>query len=251
MNPKRIYGLIGRNISHSFSQIYFIEKFERLNLKDYYYELFHLAELKEIKNLLKNKPEICGLNVTIPYKKEIIPYLVEIDETAGSIGAVNTIKIIHDNNNFILKGYNTDAPAFRKSLTQRLRPHQTRALVLGSGGASLAVQYVLRQLGLHFTIVSRSPHKENETGYQQLTKAMMQEYPLIINCTPAGMFPESHEKPLIPYAGLGHGHLLYDLVYNPSETEFLKMGSKMGAETCNGMEMLHLQADLAWEIWNR
>ncbi len=249
MPPKRIYGLIGRNISHSFSKIYFTRKFQSLSLEHFSYELFHLSEVNELSNLLSNTPEICGLNVTIPYKETIIPFLHEIDDTAGTIGAVNTIQIFIHHNNSVLRGYNTDAPAFKQSLTQKLQSHHTNALVLGTGGASRAVQYVLKQLGIQFTLLSRTPKEKNETGYSRLTVAKVKEAPLIINCTPVGMFPQCSEKPLIPYQGIGPGHLLYDLVYNPSETEFLKMGKKMGAETCNGLEMLHLQAELAWDIW--
>lgn len=239
------YGIIGNPLAHSFSPAYFAEKFRKLGIEASY-ERFELNAITEFPNLLKTHPQLRGLNVTIPYKQSIIPYLDSLSEAAQQIGAVNCIGIESNR----LKGYNTDVIGFEQSLTPLLRPCHTKALVLGTGGSSMAVIYVLKRLGIEYLSVSRQP-KINERGYADLTRDVLQDYLLIVNTTPLGMSPENDTCPDIPYEALGSKHLLYDLVYNPQETKFLALGKAQGAATKNGLEMLHLQAEASWEIWNQ
>lgn len=241
---RRRFGLVGRNISYSFSKGYFTEKFKKLGLSDHTYENFDLAEISQFKNVI-SQPEIKGLNVTIPYKQEIIPFLDDLDVNAKTIGAVNTIKFTKKG----LKGYNTDAHGFKKSLQPLLLPHHKKALILGTGGASKAIVFVLQQLGMEYQYVSRNP-KKNQLGYTELVKSHFEAFQLIINCSPVGTYPEVEEKPQIPYDHLTESHLLFDLIYNPLETAFLKEGRKRGTITQNGLPMLEFQAEKAWEIWN-
>jgi shikimate dehydrogenase len=241
-----LLGLIGYPLSHSFSKDYFTEKFKRLGLRDWSYELFPLSDLKELPSIIEREKDLIGFNVTIPYKTAIIDYLDELSPEAEETGAVNTVKIQRGEKIF-LKGYNTDISGFEKSLKPLLLPQDLNALILGSGGASKAVQFVLRKLGIEFKIVSRNP-EPGEIGYGELL-TWSQLPSIIVNTTPLGMKPDIESYPNIPYSLLNNTHLLYDLVYNPEETVFLQKGRERGCRIKNGLEMLHLQADKAWEIW--
>ncbi|MEC8833041.1 MAG: shikimate dehydrogenase [Bacteroidota bacterium] len=239
------YGLLGRNISYSFSQGYFTQKFKDLGLTDHSYENFDIQHISEFKNVLVQK-NLKGLNVTIPYKQDVIPYLDELDSKAAKIGAVNTIQFSEKG----LKGFNTDAYGFKKSLEPFLQAHHTHALILGTGGASKAVRFVLDELGIANTYVSRTK-KEGQLTYEELDKTLMEQNTLIVNCTPLGTYPNIENKPELPYQFIGNGHLLYDLIYNPEKTSFLSIGEANGAAICNGLKMLEQQAEKAWEIWNQ
>lgn len=242
----RLYGLIGYPLSHSFSKKYFTEKFEREGLKDYQYELFPVSSIEELPQLLEKHPELCGLNVTIPYKEQVLSYLHSENELVKAIRACNCIDI----RNGRLKGYNTDVIGFERSLLEQWQPHHKRALILGTGGVSKAVQYIMQKMGLAYRYVSRKPGVHNYS-YEQLTPAIMQEYTLIVNTTPLGMYPNVTEAPPIPYEALTPRHYLFDMVYNPDKTLFLKMGEEKGAAIKNGADMLKIQADESWEIWNK
>ncbi|WP_207429330.1 shikimate dehydrogenase [Pedobacter sp. SYSU D00535] len=254
------FGLIGFPLGHSFSKKYFTEKFEREGLKDHSYELYPIEHLSAFEDLINSEPELCGLNVTIPHKIGVMFYLDKIDPAAKAIDAVNCIKIIkqHPVESFFtgelssmkvrLEGYNTDAHGFENSLKPLLKRHHTKALVLGSGGGARAVTYVLSKLDIDYKVVSRKKARK-QIRYEDLTKSIMEEYLLIINTTPLGMAPNVETYPAIPYEHLNSKHLLFDLVYNPAETEFLRRGKEQGATVKNGEEMLHLQAEKAWEIW--
>ncbi|MFN3136752.1 MAG: shikimate dehydrogenase family protein [Allomuricauda sp.] len=239
------YGLLGRNISYSFSQGYFTQKFKDLGLQDHSYENFDIQQIDDIKKVLAQK-NVKGLNVTIPYKQEVLPYLDELDPKAAQIGAVNTIQFTGKG----LKGFNTDAFGFRTSLEPFLKAHHTKALILGTGGASKAVRFVLNELGIESTYVSRS-NKEGQYTYDDLNGDIIRENTLIINCTPLGTYPKTEDKPDIPYEFIGTDHLLYDLIYNPEKTSFLAAGEARGAQISNGLNMLEQQAEKAWEIWNQ
>ena len=241
----RQFGLIGKSLSHSFSKIYFEEKFRREHISDATYSLFELAHITEITDFIRQHPDLVGFNVTIPYKQQIIPFLDELSEEAHTVGAVNTVVIQHIDNQIKGKGYNTDIIGFRNSLQGINIPDS--ALILGSGGAAAAVKYVLEQLGCACTVVSRNP--ERGLPYSALTSEIIRQHKLIVNCTPVGTFPDIHEKPDIPYEGISGEHFLYDLVYNPSETAFLKEGILHGAKTQNGLAMLHAQAEAAWSFF--
>ncbi len=240
----RRFGLIGYPLIHSFSQKYFTEKFSRESIKDAVYENFELEDIQTLPELISENPGLRGLNVTIPHKQTVIKMLDEVDEEPAAIGAVNTIKISSGK----LKGYNTDHVAFIRSLIPLLKPHHRKALVLGTGGSSLAVKYVLEKLGIEFLSVSRKP-SEMQIGYAKVNQEIIQEHLLIVNATPVGMFPDTTMAPGIPYECLSSRHLLYDLIYNPEETLFLKRGKDKGAVVKNGYEMLILQAEEAWKIW--
>ncbi len=239
-----VYGLIGYPLSHSFSPGYFKEKFAKAEI-DAVYRLFPLANIKELPKLLAEHSSLSGLNVTIPYKEQVIPFLDDIDEAAKTIGAVNCIKI----NSNKLKGYNTDIIGFKKSLAPLLQQQHTKALILGTGGAAKAVAYVLDKFNIDYKLVSSSG-KTDTIAYEDISTATVQEHTLIINTTPLGMHPNTDACPDIPYSALGEAHLLYDLIYNPEETTFLKRGKAQGANTKNGYEMLVLQAEASWDIWN-
>lgn len=243
----RKYGLIGFPLVHSFSKKYFTEKFEKENI-DAEYELYELDDIAKFNDLI-TKNELNGLNVTIPYKEAVIPYMDELDETAAKIGAVNVIQFKRDNENLVLKGYNSDAIGFETSIKPFLLPHHTKALILGTGGASKAIVYVLDKLGIETTFVSRSKRQGCFT-YSQLNKDITEEYKLIINASPVGTFPHADECPEISYQFITTEHLLFDVVYNPSETLFLKKGKAQGANILNGEGMLIGQAVAAWHIWN-
>ncbi len=238
------FGLIGRNISYSFSRGYFAKKFRTLGLDDHSYENFDLPEIGDFESLVGSDKNIKGLNVTIPYKEDILPFLTEIDAQAKQIGAVNTIKI----NGGGLKGFNTDAHGFQKSLEPFLKKNHRSALILGTGGASKAVAYVFDELGIAYKRVSRKP-KADQLKYHDLTEKIMGEHLILVNCTPLGTHPNVLEKPGIPYHFITTDHLLFDLIYNPEKTAFMKEGEARGAAICNGYRMLELQAEKAWEIW--
>jgi shikimate dehydrogenase len=240
------YALLGRKLGHSFSRAWFSSLFERLGLNDHEYINIETEELVALRRQV-NEEGLSGFNVTIPYKSEIIPLLDDIDPAAEKIGAVNTVAVLSGGR---WKGYNTDAPAFRETLTPRLKPWHTAALVLGSGGASKAVTYVLNELGLEYRIVSRQPAKAEVLSYAQLTMLDVRNAGVIINASPVGTFPHVDEQPDIPYEGVDKYHLLYDLVYNPPVTRFMKSGMLYGADVMNGYAMLVRQAELAWTIWN-
>ena len=238
------YGLIGKSLSHSFSKNYFEQKFEKEGITDANYSLFELAKIKDFQGLIENE-NLSGLNVTIPYKEAIIPYLSELDEEANAIGAVNTIQFTKSG----LKGYNTDIIGFRNSIKPFLENIHTRALILGTGGASKAVAYALEQLGIKILYVSRTPKGENQINYEDVNHYVMKHHLLIINTTPIGTFPNIGEAPEIPYEYLTDQHFLYDLVYNPAETQFLKHAKTAGAIAVNGDQMLKIQAEEAWKVW--
>ncbi|GAA4433823.1 shikimate dehydrogenase [Pontibacter saemangeumensis] len=242
----RKFGLIGKKLGHSFSKKYFTEKFEREGIQDASYELYELPDARELTALLQREPELAGLNVTVPYKQDVLPLLDELDTAAAKIGAVNTIRISEGRT----KGFNTDYIGFKESL-EAFYPRQERgqALVLGTGGAAKAVWAALNALNIPYRAVSRTPGS-NELSYEQLTPALLQGYNLVVNTTPIGMHPHTAAAPPLPYGALSAAHYLYDLVYNPEETQFLKNGAAAGAKTCNGLGMLYRQADAAWEIWN-
>ncbi len=240
------YGLIGRKLSHSFSKRYFTEKFTRESIQSAY-ELFEMDDAGELKNLLRNNPQLKGLNVTIPFKEDVMLYLHELSEEAEEIGAVNTIKVMDDQH---LKGFNTDAYGFEESLREFLEGQSIdRALVLGTGGASKAVMYVLEEWEIDYRLVSRKPVDDNHISYTDVYDLDLTLIPLIINTTPLGMYPKVHQFPDIPYEDLGPDHYVYDLVYNPEKTQFMERAADKGAKTCNGLRMLELQAERAWEIW--
>ena len=244
MEQRTLYGLVGHPLGHSFSKTYFSEKFDREGI-DACYENFDLDDLEALRALLRQHPDLCGFNVTIPYKEAILPYLDLLDPVAAEVGAVNTVKVMPNGQ---LKGYNTDVIGIEKTLL-RLAGHMPSALILGTGGASKAVQYVLKKMDLPYHLVSRSSERGTFT-YETLTPGIIQDHLLTINATPVGMAPFVDEAPAIPYEALTPEHVLFDLIYNPEETLFLKHGRENGAQTVNGLEMLHAQADAAWNIWN-
>lgn len=235
------FGLIGHPLGHSFSQAYFTEKFAREKI-DACYENFDLEDLSGIRHFLNQHPDLKGFNATIPYKEAIFPYLDEIDETAKEIEAVNTVKVLPNGR---LKGYNTDVIGIEATLTLSVRGP---ALILGTGGASKAVQYVLKKHDLPYHLVSRNPEKGHFT-YETLTPENLQSHLLIINTTPVGMAPNIDEAPVLPYEALTSEHVLFDLIYNPEETLFLKRGKERNAQTINGLSMLYAQAEASWKIW--
>lgn len=239
------FGLIGKDIDYSFSRGYFSQKFEAQNLP-FSYENFHLDTISEFPDILKNHPDIIGLNVTIPYKEQIIPYLDSLNKKAKKIGAVNTIQI---NSKGKLKGYNTDCYGFKNSIKPHLKKYHTKALILGTGGASKAIDYTLKKLKIHADYVSRTKKDKAKYTYDTLTSEIIANHKIIINCTPVGTFPNVNDTPNIPYHGISNEHLLYDLIYNPVETKFLFEGKQRGATICNGLPMLKLQAEKAWKIW--
>lgn len=245
----RTFGLVGFPLSHSFSKRYFSDKFEKEQITGCKYELYPIEETSDMMDLIRVKPSLCGLNVTIPHKVGVIPYLNELDAAAKEIGAVNCISIDQSGAEIILKGYNTDAFGFAKSLTPLLEKHHEKALILGDGGAAKAVKYVLKQLQIPFLSVVRNP-QSNAILYSEVNAQILEEYKILINTTPLGMLPNIASCPLIPYQHLGIKHLVYDLVYNPEETLFLANAKQQGAKIKNGMEMLVLQAERSWEIWN-
>lgn len=245
----RTFGLVGRSLAHSFSQTYFTQKFYQLGLDEYRYELFELAAASELPRLLAQHPDLSGLNVTIPYKEQIWPYLDEVASSAARVGAVNVIEIRPDGR---LIGHNTDYVGFRESLRTfyPVPAAGARALVLGTGGAAKAVAVALRELDIAYWLVSRDMMGQHLT-YADLTPEVLAAHPLIINTTPLGTYPDVDACAPLPYAALTPQHYLYDLVYNPRETLFLQKGREAGANTKNGFDMLERQAEAAWAIWNK
>ena len=247
MEPSKLFGLLGKNISYSFSKKHFTEKFFKENLNECYYENFDMNSIDEFPRLLQNNPKIKGLNVTIPYKESIIPYLQKLSKKAKKIGAVNVIRFT---SNGKLKGYNSDYYGFKKSIEPLLKSHHKKALILGTGGASKAIKYALKELEIPFTVVSRTSN-EKVISYDQLNANTIDSHQILINCTPLGTSPNTEGFPPIPYTYITSKHLAYDLIYNPEETVFLAKAKAQGAITKNGYEMLLLQAEKAWEIWNK
>lgn len=244
------YGLLGYPLGHSFSKNYFNQKFEAEKI-DAEYLNFEIPDIKEIKSVIKENPELNGLNVTIPYKQQVIPYLDDLDDDARLIGAVNVIKFSKGLFGKVkLKGYNSDIIGFKQSIEPLLKDHHRKALILGTGGASKAVFHGLKQLGIAATFVSRQC-KEFCITYEEITEKIMEQYHVIVNTTPLGMYPNVNACPNIPYELLTSDHLLYDLLYNPDETLFMQKGKERGAVVKNGLEMLLLQAFAAWEIWQK
>lgn len=240
-----VYGLIGYPLGHSFSMRYFADKFKAEGIEACCYLNFPMESIEQLSALLEQQKELKGFNVTIPYKQAVFAYLNELSDEARAIGAVNCVKIKPEG----LKGFNTDAYGFSRSLLDLIGEERPAALVLGTGGASKAVTYVLNQLGIDYCLVSRHSDRERLT-YAKLTSDIIRQHRLIINATPLGTFPKIEECPDIPYDALSPDHFLFDLVYNPSVTEYLKRGSAQGARIRNGYDMLIGQAEKAWEIWN-
>ena len=242
---KSRFGLVGKNISYSFSKGYFTQKFKELELDHHSYENFDLVAIEDFQELIQLNKNLKGLNVTIPYKEVVIPYLDKLNPKAEKIGAVNTIKFTKKG----LKGFNTDIYGFKKSIKPFLKKRHKTALILGTGGASKAVAFVFSELGIKYKYVSRNP-KKKQLGYTDLNDEVLKKYTVLINCTPQGTFPNIEDKPAIPYQFITKKHLLFDLIYNPEKTAFLQEGEKQGAAICNGLRMLELQAEKAWAIWN-
>jgi len=244
----KTYGLIGFPLSHSFSQKYFVEKFKQEGISDCEFKNFPNKNINDFSALIKSNPTLCGLSVTIPHKQSVIKFLDEIDASAKEIGAVNCIKRWQmADGRWQMVGYNTDIFGFEQSLKPLLKSHHEGALILGTGGASKAVSYILDKSKIKFRYISRT---SKYLSYIDINERIIQENLLIINTTPLGMFPNINDCPNIPYQFITSKHLLYDLTYNPEESLFLKKGKEKGAQIKNGLEMLHLQAEKAWEIWN-
>jgi len=244
---KRRFGLLGRNISYSFSKGYFTEKFNDEVFTGNSYENFDISDINDFTELVANNPELKGLNVTIPYKEQVIPFLDKLSKKASLIGAVNTIKFTKKGK---LKGYNTDYYGFKKSLEPLLQPHHKKALILGTGGASKGVAFALNELNIPYTFVSREA-KENIIDYDLINATTFDNFQIIINCTPVGTSPNITACPNLPYEFFTEKHIAYDLIYNPEETQFLKNAKQHGAVIKNGYDMLIFQAEKAWKIWNK
>ena len=243
------FGIIGYPLGHSFSPGYFNEKFQHEGI-DAIYEKYELPVITDLQAIIDYTQDLCGFNVTIPYKEKVMSYLDVISPEARAIGAVNVVKVTNKDGKKHLEGYNSDLIGFTRSIQPLLEAHHKKALVLGTGGASKAVMYGLHKLGIETMLVSRY-QKNNTIQYEQIDEEVMKEYTVIVNCTPCGMAPHFDECPAIPYCHITPKHLLFDLIYNPDETLFLKNGREQGAVTKNGLEMLLLQAEGAWEIWNK
>ncbi|HMU46411.1 MAG TPA: shikimate dehydrogenase [Chitinophagaceae bacterium] len=243
----RLFGLIGYPLSHSFSKQYFDEKFKKENLTDCQFENFPISSIDKLKHVLDSyRQDLKGLAVTIPYKRSVLDFLNNTENIPRGLNACNCIKILKGK----LIGYNTDVAGFEKSIRPLLKPLQRKALVLGNGGAAEAVVFALQKLDIDFKIVSRKIHNGSHLTYSDLTKEIISEYTIIINTTPLGMYPDAENCPLIPYEFISENHLLYDLIYNPEKTLFLKKGEEKGAVIKNGLEMLITQAEENWMIWN-
>lgn len=269
----KVFGLIGYPLTHSFSKKYFTEKFEKLGLTSYSYELFPIQSIADLPKLIADNPNLVGLNVTIPYKESVLPFLSELDETAKVVGAVNTI-LIPPTQTLPLKGeglnsppnvggvprsgegvqligYNTDVIGFSQSLKPLLHPHHERALILGTGGAAKAVAHVLKGLGIQYYFVSREKKNlANCLTYSELNEGVFNACKLIVNTTPVGMYPNIEEAPALPYKFFTPQHLAYDLIYNPTDTKFMQLAAQQGAHAVNGLNMLYSQAEAAWKVWN-
>ncbi len=241
----RRFGLIGKTLKHSFSKDFFAKKFTDSHISNCVYDAFELPSIAELPALISTHAGLEGLNVTIPYKEQVIPFLSRKNKIVAEIGACNCIKIVDGQ----LHGYNTDVVGFKNSLEPQLKPQHQKALVLGTGGAAKAVHYALKELGIAYLSVSRRK-EAGGLGYEDLNDKILEQYLLIINTTPLGMFPNTNEAPAIPYEWITPQHFLFDLIYNPAKTRFLELGEKKGAQIANGYEMLVLQAEESWRIWN-
>ncbi len=242
------YGLIGYPLGHSFSISYFNQKFADENI-DAAYENFEIASIDSFLEIVESNPNLKGLNVTIPYKEKVIPYLDSISPEARAIGAVNVIRVVHDGNGVTLKGYNSDVIGFTQSIEPLIESYHKKALILGTGGSSKAIDFGLRSLGLETVFVSRY-ERPDTIQYDKITPEIIKEYNVIVNCTPCGMYPNTEECPNLPYEAMDNHTILYDLIYNPDETLFMRKGARQGATVKNGLEMLLLQAFASWEFWN-
>ncbi len=244
---KRLFGLIGYPLSHSFSKKYFDKKFSAEKIDNAFFELFSIEKIEALHEILKLNKNLSGLAVTIPYKKEVLPFLDETDELVNKTGACNCISIRSGK----LCGYNTDIMGFEGSFKKNISTHHNKALVLGTGGAATAVEFVLKKMNIPYRSVSRKNNEADVLTYDQLNKDILQEYSIIINTTPVGTYPNVEEAPALPYEFITKEHYLFDLVYNPAETKFLQLGKEKGAVTQNGYDMLVLQAEENWRIWNK
>ncbi len=246
-----LYGLIGKTLKHSFSGDYFAKKFEVKKI-DAEYRLWEMEEIRDLHDFARQYPNLRGFNVTLPYKRNAVPFMDDLSREARLTGSVNVVRVFRQGDEVLLKGYNTDVIGFEKSLKPLIKGRRLlRALILGSGGSAHSVAYVLRKLGVYFNFVTRQPKKLEMMGYSWITPAVMEEYKLIVNTTPLGMYPVVDEAPDIPYELLTPGHILFDLTYNPEETLFLRRGREKGAVTKNGLEMLKIQAEESWKIWRK
>jgi shikimate dehydrogenase len=244
----KFFGLLGKNIEYSFSRGYFSRKFKKLNLEQYTYLNFDIQNIEDFEAIIKKyKQNLLGINVTIPYKEAVLPYLDALDETAREIGAVNTIKFTKKGE---IKGYNSDVVGFEKSLLPLLENYHNNALILGTGGASKAIAFALKKNNIKYKFVSRNSVGQELLSYEDLSKEVIEKYQIIINSTPVGTSPDVEKSPNIPYQFITKNHLLYDLIYNPEVTKFLFKGRENGAIIKNGYEMLQLQAEESWRIWN-
>jgi shikimate dehydrogenase len=242
----RMYGIIGYPLGHSFSQKYFTEKFVKEGIDDCSYAMYPIPDIEELKNIIANTPNLCGLNVTIPHKQSVLALLDDVSKLPPALKACNCIKIVKGK----LIGYNTDVIGFEQSLLPQLKPHHTHALILGNGGAAEAVKFVLHKLNIRYKVVSRKLHDGSHLTYADLNEQIIKAHQLIINTTPLGTFPNVNECPAIPYEYITPQHFLFDLVYNPAQTLFLQKGEGQGAATQNGYDMLVIQAEENWKIWD-
>jgi len=240
-------GLLGKNISYSFSRVYFKQKFKDENINNTTYENFDIDSIDLFPSIMKNTKGLKGLNVTIPYKEQVIPFLDKVNKKAKAIGAVNTIKITKKGK---LVGYNTDYYGFKKTIKPFLNSNHKKALILGTGGASKAIAYSLKELNIEYAYVSRTASNNVQFTYDMLTEDTIKEHQIIVNCTPLGTFPDVNDCPNIPYNAISNNHVLFDLIYNPEETKFLSLGKTKKATIINGLNMLKFQAEKAWSIWN-
>lgn len=248
---EKLYGLIGFPLSHSFSAGYFSRKFQAENIKNCQYLLFPLERITAFPDLLIQNPHLAGLNVTIPYKETIVPFLNEINDIATETGAVNTIKIFRQGKDIYTRGYNTDTYGFEQSLRHNNVSLPAKTLILGTGGAAKAVEWVLKKHGCDITFVSRKPENQREVSWEEIQHESLKGFDLIVNTTPLGMYPNVEKFPPLPYDTAHTGQTFVDLIYNPAETAFMQKGKAQGCKTINGLLMLEQQAEKAWEIWTQ
>ncbi len=245
----RVFGLAGYPLTHSFSPKLFEDIFEREKISDCAYSLFPCPIVEDIFSLIKGNKDLCGINITIPHKKSILPFLDEVDETAKQIGAVNTVTIKREGDHTLLKGFNSDIIGFEKAIKPFLKTWHSDALIFGTGGASVAASFVLKKLGINWLEVSRNPVLQNQINYVDVNVGLLQKYTLLVNATPVGMFPNTNSYLPISFDGLSEKHLFFDMVYNPEMTFNMELAHAQGATVVNGMEMLRLQAEEAWRIF--
>lgn len=247
----KLYGLIGYPLTHSFSKKYFAEKFNKEGIPNAKYENFAIETVEMLPTLIERNTDLIGLNVTIPYKEKVLHYLDSLDNMSEDVGAVNTVKIIRNKSKIRLEGYNTDVIGFRDTLQPMLEDHHKKALILGTGGASKAIKYVFNTLGIEYISASIETLQEKEITYEDITKDVIREHLIIVNATPLGTYPKVDTCPKVPYQYITNKHIMYDLVYNPEVTRFLQYGVDKSAKTQNGLQMLHLQAEASWKIFNQ